>query len=685
MDLWIDLETYSTIPIDYGVYKYAEDAQILLISYALDDAPAKVVDVANGEPLPPELLSALNSPDVRLIAHNSNFDRTVLKKFYPAVADSARWIDTMIVAYSLSLPGRLSDLCELVKLPVDKAKDKDGRRLVLMFTKPRSDGSRFSKSTHPEDWERFVNYARLDVEAMRAVYYRLPHLHASNMWDEWRIDQRINDRGMCIDLELVHAAVSASARAKENSDLTVQRLTGGQVATVGQLDGLLKFIMKEYGYSLPDMQKSTLENRLNDDTLPAPARELISARLASAKASVKKFEALANCTCSDGRLRGCLQFMGAVRTGRFTGRLFQPQNLPRGTMSPAEVDTGIKALKSGIAEYLYDDVNALVSNCIRAAICAPSGSKLVVADLSNIEGRVLAWLAGEEWKLKAFRDFDAGRGVDLYKATYGRTFGVDPASVTKKQRQIGKVLELAMGYQGGVGAFVTFARGYGVDLDNLAEHIYSVMPQDTVDKATGIYEWREKKGLDFGDMSRHVWIACECVKQAWRAAHPAITGFWAAVDRATASIVNGEVQQATAGRVTFFRSGSYLVARLPSGRCMCYPAARIAKEGEVATFCYYGQLQASKRWDYIRTYSGKVVENCTQATARDVLTANMGAVEDNGYKIVLSVHDELITETPDRPEYNADRLADLMATVPQWADGLPLAAAGFESYRYKKD
>lgn len=685
--LWLDLETYSDIPIDYGVYKYAERAEITLFSYALDDAPARVWDVANNEPMPAELAAALNDPAVMLVAHNSNFDRTILKKFYPAAGDPHRWIDTLIIVYGLSLPGRLYDLCEVCKLPTDKAKDKDGHRLVLMFCKPRPDGSRFTKATHPEDWARFVNYARLDVEAMREVYRKLPTsvLFSAKIWPEWHIDQLINDRGMCIDMELVAAAVTASAKAKENSDLTVQRLTGGKVATVGQLDELLKFIMNEYGYSLPDMQKSTLENRLNDDALPEPARELINARLASAKASVKKFQALQNCTGSDGRLRGCLQFFGAIRTGRWTGRLFQPQNLPRGSMTPEEVETGIKALKCGLADYLYDDVNALVSNCIRAAICAPVGSKLVVADLSNIEGRVLAWLAGEDWKLKAFREFDAGRGVDLYKATYGRTFGVDPASVTKKQRQVGKVLELAMGYQGGVGAFVTFARGHGVDLEPLADHIFLAMPRDIVADATGSYEWHVKLNLNTHGLSRKVWIACECIKNAWRNAHPAITRFWSAVDSAVRDVICGSVNYKVAGRVTFSRVAGYLVVDLPSGRRLCYPAARMPQGEEKASFCYYGQFQASKNWGYIRTYPGKIVENITQAVARDVLGANMASVENAGYKIVLSVHDELITETADRPEFTAGQLSALMATPPEWANDLPLAAAGFESYRYKKD
>ena len=688
MRLWIDLETYCETPIEHGTHKYAESDEILLISWAIDDEPAAVVDVANGEPAPARLVSALNDPSVEIWAHNSHFDRTTLKKYFPAVSSPTRWRDTLILAYSYSLPGALSDLCGLLKLPVDKAKDKDGRALVLLFSKPRPASCkirRATKETHPEEWARFVNYARLDVEAMREVYNRLPKWNDTpELWREWHLDQAINDRGMCIDTELVTAAVKASATAKDLCDETIRTLTGGQVQTVGQCTELIKFMLKEYGYTLPDMQKATLERRLNDSSLPAPVRDIIAARLAASKASVKKFEALQNAVNKDGRLRGCLQFYGATRTGRWSGRLFQPKNLPRGTMKPDEVEAGISALKSGTAEYLYDDINALVSNCVRGAIVAPKGRKLCVADLSNIEGRVLAWLAGEDWKIKAFRDFDAGHGVDLYKAAYGRTFGVDPKAVTKSQRQIGKVLELSMGYAGGAGAFLTFAKGFNTDLDALARHTSESIDKDILKDAEDTYQWYKERGLTEGE-SKEVFTACEAIKRAWRKAHPAIVKFWGDVDKAAISLLTGERQAVTVGKVQLTLDSGYIRVRLPSGRLMCYPASRLATDEERATFCYWGQFQASKAYGYVRTYSGKVVENITQAVARDVLASSMHAIEQAGYKIVLSVHDELITETPDTEEYSSGKLSELMATAPEWAEGLPLAAAGFESYRYKKD
>lgn len=675
--IWLDLETYSPAPISSGVYKYSESASILLIGYALNEDPACVADLTAGG-LPRELSEALNDPGEIIVAHNSNFDRTVLSRFYPAVSDPSRWRDTMICAYALSLPGALFELCQLCHLPADKAKDADGRRLIRLFCSPSSSGSRVTAADRPEEWARFVNYCRLDVEAMRAVYKALPAdlLPSPAVWAEWIIDQRINDRGMCIDRELVTAASAAAAQAKLDADQIVSDLTGGSARSVGEIEKMITFAAREFGYTLPDMQRSTLEARLSDPALPGPVRALISARLSASKASVKKFDALSLCTSSDGRLRGCLQFMGAVRTGRWTGRQFQPQNLPRGTMSPAEVEEGIAALKSGVAAVLYPDVMSLVSNCLRGAICAAPGHKLVVADLSNIEGRVLSWLAGETWKLEAFRDFDAGRGPDLYKVAYGRAFAVAPSAVSKKQRQIGKVMELAMGYQGGVGAFATFARAYGIDLDEMAFHVRGSCDPNL----WGSGNIDHVRRVDLG-LSIDAWNACEAVKTLWRRAHPAICTFWAAADRAVRQVLQGLVPVASAGRVKFFKSAGYLAARLPSGRCICYPAARLSG----GVFEYYGQIQATRRWDFIRSYAGKIVENLTQATARDVLASSLSAVEAAGYQIVLSVHDELITECPDAEEFNAQGLASLMATPPVWAEDLPLAAAGFSGYRYRKD
>lgn len=687
--LWLDLETFSDIPIAYGVYKYAEKARILLCAYAIDDNPAVCVDLTIPEELPAEFMQAIRDPKVLIFAHNSNFDRTILRH-YPATAEAAenisRWRDTMINAYALSLPGSLLELCALCHLPADTAKDKYGKALVRLFCVRRPDGQIADRNSHPAEWERFVNYCRLDVEAMRAVYKALPStLVGDQVWHGWHIDQKINDRGMCIDTELVAAAVAASTQAQEDGDATVRRLTRGQVQTVGQLDALLSYLLERFGYSLPDMQRSTLEHRLADPDCPEEVRELLATRLSCSKASVKKFSVLAQSTGVDGRLRGCLQYLGAPRTGRWSGKLFQPQNLPRGTLTPPEVEEAISALKSGIAPVIYDDVNEIASSCLRGAIIAPPGRKLVVADLSNIEGRVLAWLAGEQWKLDAFRAYDEGRGVDLYKATYARTFNIAPEDVSKKQRQIGKVMELGLGYQGGVGAFVNFARVYNLNFDELASHVREATPPELIEQARARYDWVRSKG-ETPDLPEEHWIACEAIKTSWRKAHPAITAFWDACAEGAASVLSGTTRRAVSGKhISWQKVGTYLCCYLPSFRVMCYPAAQLCGAGESALFRYYGSLPASKRWGYLCTYAGKLAENITQATARDVLASTMPAIESAGYEIVLSVHDELITETPDTPDYDDKHLARMMSTAPAWAKGLPLSAAGFCGYRYRKD
>lgn len=335
--LWLDTETYSETPISAGTHQYVDagkGAEIMLFAYAFDEEPVRVVDLAQGEELPSRVLEAFSDPSVILTAHNAAFDRTVIRRFWPEAGDPDRWQDTMILAYSCSLPGSLENLCEVLGLPVDKAKDKDGKRLVQLFCKPLPETRKLTRATaetHPEDWEHFVEYCRLDVEAMREVWKRLPKWNDTPaLWSEWHLDQKINDLGMAIDVELVRAAVTASDEAKERSDRAVAKLTGGEVSSVGQRDALLKYVLNAYGVALPDFRTTTLEKRLDDPNLPEPVKELIAERLENSRTSVQKYVKLSEAVSADGRLRGCLQFMGATRTGRWTGRIFQPQNLPRG-------------------------------------------------------------------------------------------------------------------------------------------------------------------------------------------------------------------------------------------------------------------------------------------------------------------------------------------------------------------
>lgn len=653
--LYLDLETYSEERIQHGTHRYAERAEILLLAYAIDDGHVQVWDVTAGGPMPRLLGAALPDPDVLVCAHNSHFDRTVLRHVMPDLCPPVeRWRDTMVKALAHGLPGKLDTLCEVLGLPQDQRKLKVGGQLINRFCKPQPAARtlrRATRGTHPEEWALFVEYAGADIVAMREIDKRLPTWnYKGEELDLWHLDQRINDRGVAVDLELAQAAIDASERTKAELAARTADLTGGEVQATTQRDALLAHLLEQYGVNLPDLRASTLERRIDDPDLPAVVRELLGNRLAASTTSVSKYKTLVNATSSDGRLRGTLQFCGAARTGRWAGRLFQPQNLPRPTMKQAAIDAGIDALKAGAADLLGYDVMQLCSSAVRSALVAPQGRKLVVADLSNIEGRMVAWLAGESWKLQAFRDFDAGAGPDLYVAAYSKSFNVPVEAVLENKksgdgmmRQIGKVQELALAYQGAVGAFSSMAAIYGVNL-----------PEDQVLK----------------------------IVQAWRAAHPEIVGFWYELEGEVTRAINTPGVTMTCRRLKLRRDGTWLRIGLPSGRCLCYPGVALNEDGRIT---YMGMNQYTRKWERLQTYGGKLVENVTQAAARDVMANGMRLAEAGEYRVLLTVHDELITEADDEACFNADELGSLLATVPAWAPGLPLAAAGFETYRYKKD
>lgn len=760
--MWLDDETFSPTPITNGVHRYAESVEILIRALALDDERVQVRDMTPGgqvwELVGDELVpadfgylcmvdDALADDSVEVWAHNSHFDRTV-ERHAGLQIPLHRWRDTMVQAMAHGLPGSLGALSEVLKLPTDQAKDKAGKALIQLFCKPvafkfrkRRDAlieskaqydeakaaalaawpGRATRDTHPAEWHQFLLYAGRDIEAMRAAHKKMP------MWNYggaelalWHLDQRINDRGVAIDLELAECAVNAVDAAQVGLRDQCVAMTNGEVESATKRDALIEHVLGEYGVALPDMQKATLERRIADPDLPEGLRELLRVRLQASTTSTSKYRTLIKGVSSDNRLRGLLQFCGASRTGRWAGRLWQPQNLPRPTLKQSVIDMGIEALKAGGADLIFDNVMELTSSAIRGCVVAPPGRKLVVADLSNIEGRVLAWLAGETWKLRAFAAYDAGTGHDLYKLSYGKSFGVAPENVTKDQRQVGKVQELALGYEGGVGAFLTFAAAYGIDLEVLAAQAVRAIPGNVMGQAKIMLEWHRKKNkrcpaAAFG-LSEQAWLVCESFKLGWRAAHPNVVQLWRDLDAAVRNAIAQPGHTFPVGFLKVRKDGAWLRIVLPSGRAVCYPGAalvpaskskRAALAQETATIVetdggleitynadedsgktvitYMGINQYSRKWERIDTYSGKIAENVTQAVARDVMAANMPECEVQGYEIVLSVHDELLTETPDDPAYSAEGLSGVLATVPEWAAGLPLAAAGFESYAYRKD
>lgn len=994
--LFADLETFSPLNLpQVGSFRYAEDCEILLWGYAIDNEPARVWDCTNPQTkeMPEALAKALKEVQAgerKIVWHNGMMFDTVVLEALGYRIPIEQIIDTMVIAYQHGLPGALGDLCDVLRMSTDKAKDKDGKRLVQLFCKPQPECykvRRHDRYTKPEDWIKFVNYCRLDVEAERELFKALPKWNCT----EWEhrlqvLDAEINRRGVKVDIELAKAAVELSERRKGILAEETQRQTNGEVGAATQRDALIDYMAREYGWKIDTMTKAELEKRVDDPSVPEPVRELLKLRLMSTKTSIQKFKALLRRVNKDGRMRGGLQFRGAARTGRWcltgdhevltpngwvrldewqggeiacwnvdetvdfmeakalafpyegemcaieskrvsqistpdhrmacawgtkrewrvktaeecalgkvripyygrrklpwfcveeiplrvavmtqadghfssrgrvtfhfkkerkvarcqmllsaagirfsrntyetgtvftvypsdipewlrafeekvfspalfdadpdvffdelsfwdgsvstknsfqystavranadfvqafahmsgraaillerpgrkegwstiytlniwengsnrsvvmpeahskqafkgtvycaetktgffmvrrngrvwvtgnSGRGMQLQNLARPTMPQREIDFAAAVLKDGTFECFYEDPSSVLPNLLRGEIIAPAGKKLIVADYSNVEGRVLSWLAGEEWKLQAFRDFDAGHGHDLYKLAYAKAFGVKPEDVTKPQRQIGKVLELALGYGGGAAAFARFASGYGMDLNEMAEYVKSSAPRANWLDAADSYSFFAEKKMT-GGLERETFIACETLKRLWRKSNPKIVQFWANVGQAVQKAIVSR-ESVRVGYVAFARTESFLVIRLPSGRLLCYPSPKTNPGVGKDSFTYMGVNQFSRKWEKIESYGAKNVENITQAVACDLLSEGLLRMDAAGYKTVLTIHDEAITEAPDTDEFTFKKMEHLMSTLPDWAPGLPLVAAGYEAYRYRKD
>ena len=702
MKLWIDTETYSEVPIKQGTYKYVANTEMMVVTWAIDKEPVQLWDLTSDPTMPSDLAMAMLEAEIA-VAHNALFDRLVTNHHLPQYAiPLEKWRCTMVKALAHSLPGGLDKLCEILKVSQDKAKLKVGKELVKLFCKPRPKNSkirRATKETHPAEWAQFLDYAKMDIDAMREVDSRLPSWNYSGFeLDLWHLDQRINDRGFKVDFDLAEWVIEAVAKEQAKLANRTLEVTNGEVSSTTKRDALLEHILGEYLISLPDLQGSTLERRLADPDIPEGLKELLRIRLQASTTSTSKYKALVN-GATEGRLRGTLQFDGAGRTGRWSGRTFQPQNLPRYALDtianyfdlnawdiePEHIeqylDEGIGLLKSGAADLVFENIMALCSNAIRSCIVAPENRKLVVADLSNIEGRVLAWLADEEWKLNAFNEFDMVTGADLYKLAYAKSFRIEPGAVNKEQRQVGKVQELALGYEGGVGAFLTFSLAYNIDLEDMAQSAYESLPSQVYEEAAGFYDWALKQKRSTFGLSREAFIVCDSFKRLWRYAHPNTASLWKELEFACIEAVSNPGTTIYCRKFKVRRDGAWLRIGLPSGRALCYPQPQL----ENGKLSYMGMNQYTRQWSRIKTYGGKLVENCCQGVARDVMAYNMPAAEEQDYSIVLTVHDEEITETPDSSEFSSEGLAAIMSTVPSWAEGLPLAAAGFEAYRYRKE
>lgn len=715
--LWLDTETYSATPIKDGTYVYAENSEVMLLTYAIDDGPVHCIDltVPGGEAATRRLLSQfMLHPEAVVVAHNVMFDRNVLRLGKLKIEiPIERWRCSMVKALLHGLPGKLDKLCELFKLPEELSK-KDGLKLIRRFCMPQTFHhalqrasyetaklyraaiaeakenwkGRATRHTHPAQWELFVEYAKADIPSMRAVWQKLPNWNYGETGagalerDLWFADQRLNDRGVAIDLDLVHAAIRATDAEQARLKGQVVEHTAGYVESANQRERMLEFIFSEYGIGMNDLKGASVDKMLAREDLDPGLKELLRIRGQASQTSTAKYKAFLKGVSSDGRLRGMLQFSGAARTRRDAGRTVQLQNLPsRGLLPPDQVEVGIEALLGGCEDLIFDNIMLLTASTIRSVIVPAAGKKLVVADLSNIEGRALAWLAGEEWKLDAFRAFDAGTGPDLYKLAYAKAFNILVELVTKFQRSIGKVMELGLGYAGGINAFVTFALAYGIDLEEMAEAAWPMLEPELIEKATNFVHWLQDKGTRY-PMSDKAAIVCECFKRGWRSAHPMTEKLWAEMELGfrKACITPGKVFEYRSFR--FVRSGPWLQILLPSGRRLCYPHPQIDEKGQLS---YMGINQFTRQWTRIKTYGGRLTENACQSVARDFMFDAMPGIEAAGYDPVIRVHDEGVCEAPDDEDFTPEALSALLAATPPWGAGMPLAAAGFQGARYKKE
>lgn len=680
MIIYLDTETYSEVPITAGTYKYAENCQIIMWQWAVDDGEIHV-----SEYLTPELTTLLeHASDHVWVIHNSNFDRVCIRYYTGYDIPTNSIFDTMACALSLSLPGALGTLCELFGVKDDLAKDKDGKRLINLFCKPNiiaktSTFVRHTKHTDPEEWDKFCEYGKKDISAMRELYKSMPKTNFTQAEKSiWVLDQAINDHGIGIDTQLAEGALSCVDKANTASKSKMVALTRGAVDSPTKRDQLLDYIETEYRISLKSLTASVVAEKLEQLGIPDELREILMVRLESSKASVSKYKRVLQGVNNDKRLRGTMQYSGASRTGRWAGRLFQPHNLPRGNIHGDELDQGIVGLRENPA-FESDNIYELCSSALRGLIVPAEGHKLIVSDFSNIEGRVLAWLAGEEWKLTAFKRFDQGIGHDLYNLTYARTFSVPVESVTKDQRQIGKVEELAFGYQGALGACLTFAAAYGLDLTEIARKIAPSVPVKVRDDADRFVVWYKEQGKSLHGLSDETAATWISVNRMWRAEHQAICSYWKELETACIGAIQNKGSTHKVQFHTIKASEAWLTISLPSGRKLYYPRPSLTSENKISYF------DARRKNSRNYTYGGKLAENITQAVARDILAHKMLDVDAAGYRIVLTVHDEIVTECPDTDQFTEARLSEIMCTNPTWSMGLPLAAKGFECHRYRKD
>jgi DNA polymerase len=645
--LSIDIETFSSTNLaKTGGYRYAEspDFEILLFGYSVDGGPVKVVDLANGEKIPREILSAITDETVTKWAFNSNFERICLSRFLGLPTgeylNPASWKCSMVWAATMGLPLSLEGVGAVLKL--DKQKLTEGKDLIRYFCQPCAPTASNSQRTRnlphhsPDKWSTFKQYNARDVETEIAIQEKLSKFPVPDvLWDEYHLDQEINGRGVGLDMTLVREAISIDGQSRVKLTAAMKHLTELENPNSVQQ---MKQWLADNGMETDTLGKKAVTEMLK--TAPMELTDVLTLRQQLAKSSVRKYQAMENCVCSDGRARGMFQFYGANRTGRWASRLIQMQNLPQShLMDLTEARTLVSAGDYEALEMLYDDVPDTLSQLIRTAFVPKPGHRFFVADFSAIEARVIAWLAGEQWRQDVF-----AKGGDIYSASASQMFKVpvEKHGVNGHLRQKGKITELALGYGGSVGAL----------------------------KAMGALEM----GIDENELPVLV--------DAWRQANPRIVKFWWDVDRAAMEAVRSRRSSATHG-ITFSCQSGMLFITLPSSRRLAYVKPRIGENQFGGQCITYEGVGGTKKWERLDSYGPKFVENIVQATARDILAEAMLRLNASGYRIVMHVHDEVVIEAP-----LTARLEDvcaIMGQTPSWAERLLLRADGYVTDFYKKD
>jgi DNA polymerase bacteriophage-type len=710
--LWCDLETRSRVPITTGSYTYSEDSEPLLFLYALDDAAPKAW-CCQWEPVPDDLNEYMRDSQIEVAFHNLSFDLVQLEAWRGTMAGAYGWditpermVCTMEHARLCGLPGSLEDLCVIFGLP-DTYSKKDGKALIQFFCVPQADGTYRDARAYPEQWNRFVEYGIQDVIAMRAVNKLLPQGVFNKVERLLSIyTTRMNNRGIPVDRPMALAAIAHADKTKRASKLRANDALR-EAGAMEQLneDGILKQgefnpasqkaiieLCKSYGVFLEDARSATVEALLDTEkanAIPEVIRKVLNERFRTHKTSVSKYTSLLKCTSRDGRARGLVSFGGAGRTARDSGRRFQPQNLARPVLlgKNLSMDQACDMIRLGYADALVEPhlQMQLLSDAVRGVIAAPPGRKFCDADLASIEGRVLPWMAGEDWKVQYFRDLDAGIvKYDDYELSYGVAFGVAPETVTRAQRNIGKPIALACGFSGGVGGLLAFCAVYHIDPEDMSAKARVAADPALLTECTKSYEWYREKGLTYG-LSAQVWAPLNYIITVWRMKHPNIQASWKAAEEAFRNAIRNPNTSFAVNKCVYRMEGKWLFCQLPSGRLMCYPNAEETDEGgRSKTLQFQGINQYSRKWSWVRTYAGKLVENVVQSCARDVLFWNIPHVENAGYEVILRIHDQLLCETPDTPEFNGEALAHLLRQPHSWCTDLPLNAEGETRKRFGK-